>query len=110
MSNSTYACGKAVEKTSSEKKISSKKESTDSYQEGCCESEHNSKKDQHGCNGKCDHSSCTTSILQFSLITANEFDFNNNIFNFSPEKSISYYKTARLCDGFASIWLIPKIK
>lgn len=109
MPSSGYACEKSSEKTSCKKETSSKKDSAHTCQENCCEKGHDSKKDPHGCSGKCNHSSCTTSILQFSLITANEFDFNNNLFNFSPEKSISYYKTASLCDGFASIWLIPKI-
>ncbi|UUF14736.1 MULTISPECIES: hypothetical protein [Flavobacterium] len=109
MSNSGYACGKSSEKTSCEKKAVSKKENSHSCQEDCCKKGHDSK-DQHGCSGKCDHSSCTTTALQFSLITTNEFEFENNLFNFSSEKSVSYYKTASISDGFTSIWLIPKIK
>lgn len=109
MSGSGYACGKASEKTSCEKKAISKKETSDSCQKDCCKS-HNSKKDPHGCNGKCDHSSCTTSGFSFSWITMNEFEFDNNLFNFSFEKSISYHKTANISAGFTSIWLIPKIK
>jgi hypothetical protein len=110
MSNSGYACGKTSEKTSCEKKAISKKETSDSCKKDCCKKNHDSKKDQHGCSGKCDHSSCTTTALQFSLIAINEFEFNNNLFNFSLEKSISYHKTARISDGFTSIWLPPKIK
>ncbi|MBF4518918.1 hypothetical protein IRZ71_21385 [Flavobacterium sp. ANB] len=109
MSNSGYACGRASEKTSCEKKEISKKETSHSCQKDCCTKNHDSKKDQHGCNGKCDHSSCTTTALQFSLITINEFEFSNNLFNFSLEKSISYYKTASISAGFTSIWLPPKI-
>lgn len=105
MSNSGYACGKSAEKMSCEKEESVK----DSCQKDCCKENHDSKKDSHGCSRKCDHSGCTTTALQFSVLTANEFDFGNNLFNFSSEKSISYYKTARISDGFTSIWLIPKI-
>ncbi|TDO77592.1 hypothetical protein EV143_104359 [Flavobacterium chryseum] len=110
MTNSGYACGRASEKISSEKKLSSQKEISHTCQNNCCEKSHDSKKDQHGCSGKCDHSSCTTTALQFSLIALNEFEFNNDLFNFSPEKSISYHKTASISDGFTSIWLPPKIK
>lgn len=110
MSNTSYACGKTSKKTSCEKNITSKKENTHSCQNGCCEKDHSSKKDQHGCNGKCDHSSCTTTALQFSLIAINEFEFNNNVFNFSFEKTTPYYKNISISDGFTSIWLPPKIK
>jgi hypothetical protein len=107
MSGSGYACGKSMEKMSCEKKAYSKKET--SCEKDCCKKDQNSKKDQHGCNGKCDHSSCTTTALQFSLMTINEFEFDNNLFNFSSEKSISYYKTTRISAGFTSIWSPPKI-
>ncbi|WP_264534927.1 hypothetical protein [Flavobacterium sp. N1736] len=106
----SYACGKVEEKTSCEKKAISKKEVSDSCQKDCCKENHNSKKDQHGCNGKCDHSSCTQTALQFSLIAVNEFEFNNNLFNFSIEKTTPYYKNISISDGFTSIWQPPKIK
>ncbi|WP_245176788.1 hypothetical protein [Flavobacterium aquidurense] len=109
MSNSGYACGKASEKTSCEKKTISKKETSDSCEKDCCKDNHSSKKDQHGCNGKCDHSGCTTSGLAFSLIATNEFEFDNNLFNFSTEKTTLHHKTASISDGFTSIWLPPKI-
>lgn len=109
MSNSGYACGKASEKTSCEKSVTSKKETADSCQKDCCKKNHHSKKDQHGCNGKCDHSGCTTSGLVFSLIATNEFEFDNNLFNFSTEKTTLDHKTASISDGFTSIWLPPKI-
>lgn len=108
MSNESYACGKSSEKMSCEKKTASKNQTASSCEKDCCKKD--SKKDQHGCNGKCDHSSCTPTVLQFVLITTNEFNFDNNLFNFSVEKSISYYKTASISDGFTSIWSPPKIK
>jgi hypothetical protein len=110
MSNSSYGCGKAEGKTSCEKEISSKKETLDSCQKDCCKKSLDSKKDQHGCNGKCDHSGCTASGFSFSLIAANEFEFNNNLFNFSFETATPYYKNISVSAGFTSIWLPPKIK
>ncbi len=110
MSNSSYACGKSSEKSSCEKKVTSKKETSDSCEKDCCKKNQDSKKDQHGCKGKCDHSSCTTTSLLFSLIAINDFEFDTNLFNFSFEKSVSYHKTDSISAGFTSIWLIPKIK
>ncbi|KUJ63898.1 hypothetical protein AR687_01550 [Flavobacteriaceae bacterium CRH] len=105
MSNVGYAFGRTEEKMSCEKK-----ETSNSCEKDCCKKSHDSKKDQHGCNGKCDHSSCTATALQFSLITIHEFEFNTDLFNFSLKKSISYHKTASISDGFTSIWSPPKIK
>lgn len=109
MSNSGYACGKTEEKMDCEKKATSKKETTNSCQKDCCTKTKKDQKGHHGCNGKCDHSGCTTSFLQLSLIT-NEIDLSNNLFNFSTKKQISYYNNASISDGFTSIWLPPKIK
>lgn len=109
MSNSAYACGRAEEKMDCEKKETSKKETSDSCKKDCCKENKKDKRGQHGCNGKCDHSGCTTSFLQLSLII-NEIDLSNNLFNFSTKKPISYYNNASISDGFTSIWLPPKIK
>lgn len=108
MSNSGYACGRVNEKMDCEKEVISKKETDNSCEKDCCKENKKDKKGQHGCSGKCDHSGCTTSFLQFSLIT-NEIDLSNNLFNFSKEKQISYYNTTGISDGFTSIWLPPKI-
>ncbi|MNL09581.1 hypothetical protein D3C87_1303480 [compost metagenome] len=109
-SGASYACGKSPEKNSCEKKVTSTKTNSDSCQKDCCKKDSSSKKDQHGCNGRCDHSGCTTSGLQLSLISENAFNFNNNAFNFSFEKPIVYYTEIPVSDGFTSIWLPPKIK
>ena len=109
MSGTTYACAKSSEKTSCEKKATSKA-NTNSCEKDCCKKDSSSKKDQDGCNGKCDHSGCPTSGLQFSLILENEFDFNTQTFNFSLEKPILYYTETPVSDGFTTIWLPPKIK
>lgn len=109
MSGTTYACGKSSEKISCENKENSK-EANNSCQKDCCKKDHSPNKDQHGCNGKCDHSGCTTSSLHHSLIAINEYAFENNLFNFSTEKHDSLHKTASISAGFPSIWLLPKIK
>lgn len=110
MSNTGYACGRAEEKTSCKKQTTSKKNAADSCQKDCCKKNQDSKKDSHGCNRKCDHSGCTTSGLQYSLVAVNEFEFNNNLFNFSFKKTTPHYKNSSISDGFTSIWLPPKIK
>jgi exopolysaccharide biosynthesis protein len=110
ISNAGYACGKSSEKMTCEKKVTSNKETSDSCKKDCCSKKQSSKKDQHGCNGKCDHSNCTSTVLQFSMMAVNEFEFNNDLFNFSTEKPVSHHKTASISDGFISIWLLPKIK
>ncbi|WP_264525184.1 hypothetical protein [Flavobacterium sp. N502536] len=110
LSNVGYACGKTTEKTSCEKKASPKKAASDTCEKDCCKKEDSSKNDSHGCSRKCDHSGCTTSGLQFSLMATNEFEFNRNLFNFSLEKTTPYYKNISISDGFTSIWSPPKIK
>lgn len=74
----------------------------------CCEKD--SKKEKHNCTGKCCNSGCHTSTLQFSILTSNDFDLQNDLFNFSLKNAVSYYNGATISDGFTSIWLRPKIK
>jgi len=109
-SNTSYACERTAEKSSCETKAISKKPTSESCQKDCCHTKQKSKKEQHGCNGKCDHSNCTTTAFSFILMEENLFEFNNNVFNFSLEKSVSYHKTETICAGFTSMWLLPKIK
>lgn len=106
MSTASYACGKSTEKSSCEKKA---KTNSDSCKKDCCKKDSDSKKEQHGCKGKCDHSGCTTSGLQLTLVIQNEIEFRNNSFNLTYKKPIGYYKNCTISDGFTSIWLIPKI-
>lgn len=74
----------------------------------CCEKD--SKKEKHKCTGKCCNSGCNTSTLQFSILTSNDFDLQNDVFNFSLKNTVSYYNETNISDGFTSIWLRPKIK
>ena len=106
--SSIFACGNNTAKTSCEKKVTSKERKSASDQ-NCCNNDNDTHKEQHGCNGKCGHSSCTTSVLHFSLLSTNEFEFHNNTFNFSVESSVPYYKNLSVSDGYSSIWSPPKI-
>ncbi|WP_166921841.1 hypothetical protein [Flavobacterium poyangense] len=110
MPSSGYACESKTEKSDSKKEITSTEKENSQCTEDCCKKEDHSKKDKHDCDGKCSHSNCTTSSLSFSIPSSNDFDFQNNVFNFSTEKTISYYNEANISDGFTSIWLPPKIK
>ena len=102
-----YSCGtKSVktEKSCCKVKLSNKKEST-----SCCGSTSTDDKD-NSCNGKCGNSNCTsTSSVSFSLFVYNEIEFTNNNFDFSTKKANFSHSENLLSDGFASIWLIPKI-
>jgi hypothetical protein len=100
---STYACGTKSEKSCCKKEISSKTEKKD-----CCNNKQSKSKD-NSCGGKCGHSNCTTSTVNFSVISFFEIDFKNNNFDFSNEKQKFYHSKTFVSSGFYSIWLIPKI-
>ncbi|WPO79369.1 hypothetical protein [Flavobacterium sp. KACC 22761] len=97
----TYAChsGHSKEIVAKEENSCSKK---------CCEKK-TSKQEKHNCDGKCRHSSCTTSALQFVILNSNDFDLQNDVFNFSLKNTISSYSNSTISSGFTSIWLKPKI-
>ena len=101
---SSYACGTKTEKSCCKKETSSKTEKKD-----CC-SDKNSKDKDNSCGGKCGHSNCTTSSVNFSIIAFYEIQFNNNNFDFSSEKSKFYDFKTFLSSGFTSVWLLPKIR
>lgn len=106
---SGFACGNNTMKTSHKREITSDEKEKNCCSKECCKKTKDSKKEKHDCGGKCNHTNCTTSSLQFSIPASNEFDFQNDIFNFSIEKPNSYYNEANISDGFTSIWLPPKI-
>ncbi|MEO8534898.1 MAG: hypothetical protein ABI441_14160 [Flavobacterium sp.] len=107
---SGFACGNNTGKSSPKKEITTEKKEKDCCKKDCCKKTSSSKKQKHDCDGKCSHTNCTTSSLQFSIPASNDFDLQNNVFNFSIEKPVSYYNEAGISDGFTSIWLPPKIK
>ena len=101
----TYACEMKSEKSCCNKEILSKGDKKD-----CCKKNNDSKNKSYdrACKGKCGHSNCTTSSVQFSLAFF-EIKFKNNNFDFS-EKAQNYFNSeTNLSSGFHSIWLIPKI-
>ncbi|PXY39890.1 hypothetical protein DMB65_15330 [Flavobacterium cheongpyeongense] len=96
-----HACSNSYSKNilSNEKSSCSKK---------CCVKD--SKKGKHNSSGKCCNSGCHNSTLQFSILNSNTFDLKNDAFNFSLKNNVSYYNETNVSDGFAFIWLRPKIK
>ncbi|MFB9077191.1 hypothetical protein ACFFLS_02875 [Flavobacterium procerum] len=106
---SGYACGIHSVKKSHTKEIATEKKEKDCCTKSCCQETSKSKKKKHDCDGKCNHTNCTTPSLQLNIPSLNDFSFQNN-FNFSLEKPITYYHKTNLSDGFTNIWLPPKIK
>ena len=100
----SYACGTKTEKSCCKKKTISKTEKKD-----CCKNKQ-SKNQDDSCGGKCGHSNCTASTVNFSLISFYEIEFKNNNFYFSTDKSNFYHSETFISSGFTSVWLPPKIK
>lgn len=97
----TYACT-----TGNHKEIAVKEENSCSKK--CCEKK-TSKEKKHDCDGKCRHSGCNTSTFSSVILTSNEFDLQNDVFNFSLKNIFTYYPEITISSGFTSIWLKPKI-
>ena len=106
MPSTSYACGK----TAVEKKMTSKEETSDCSKKDCCKENSTSTKKHHGCTGKCNHTNCTTTSLQFSLLATNEFELESKLLDFSLEKPILHHDYSCISAGFTSIWSPPKIK
>jgi hypothetical protein len=104
MPSNTFACGSKTEKSCCKKEISSKAEKKD-----CCKNKQSNEQD-NSCGGKCGHSNCTTSTVNFSIISFYEIEFKNNNFDFSTEKPKFYHSETFISSGFTSVWLPPKIK
>ncbi|EPE9901171.1 hypothetical protein ACSN7Q_002330 [Flavobacterium psychrophilum] len=101
---STYACGTKTEKSCCKKETTSKTEKKD-----CCKNKQ-SKEQDNSCGGKCGHSNCTSSSVNFSIISFYEIEFKNNSFDFSTEKPKFHHSKTFISSGFTSVWLPPKIK
>jgi hypothetical protein len=99
-----YACGIKTEKSCCKREIAKKTEKKD-----CCKNKQ-SKEQDNSCGGKCGHSNCTTSTVNFSVISFFEIEFNNNNYNFSTEKPKFHHSETYISSGFTSVWLPPKIK
>lgn len=115
--NAIFACNSSAQIETSKKVISSHHELEDNCEHShaekvnhnCCDKKSSKESNNNQCNGKCGHSSCTVSMVNFALISnnINEIAIDNN-FSFSNKVNFSYLKT-NLTDGFYSLWLIPKI-
>lgn len=103
----SYSCEMKSNKSCCNKEMSSSNAKRD-----CCKKSNNSKGQQKdhdsGCNGKCGHSNCTTSSVQFSIAFF-EIQFKNNNFYFSEKEHNYFNSKTNLSSGFHSLWLIPKI-
>ncbi len=99
-----FACGNKTENSCCKKDTSSKTEKKD-----CCKNKQ-SKEENNSCGGKCGHSNCTASTVNFSIISFYEIEFKNNNFHFSTEKPKFYHSETFISSGFTSVWLPPKIK
>lgn len=101
--STAFACGLKAKKSCCKTEINSK-----SNKKCCCDGSKTNKKNKE-CGGKCGHSNCTTTAIQYSLIFENEFVFKNNEIIFSIKKqSFSDFKTF-ISAGFVSVWNPPKI-
>lgn len=100
----TYACGTKSEKGCCNKEIAAK-----SAKKDCCKN-NQSKDRSKDCGGKCGHSNCTTSSVNFSLISIFKMEFQNNNFDNTIEKPQFYHSKTFISSGFTSVWLPPKIK
>ena len=101
--DSTYACGTKSEKLCCKQETTSKTEKKD-----CCKKKQ-SKNQDNSCEGKCGHSNCTSSSVNFSIISLYEIEFKNDIFAFSIEKPKFYHSKTFISSDYSSVWLPPKI-
>ena len=99
-----YACGTNAEKRCCKNEMPSKTE-----KKSCCESK-KSENQNKPCGGKCGHSNCTVTVINYSLIPLNDIDFRNNAFVLSNKKQNFFYDDTFLSSGFTSVWLPPKIR
>lgn len=102
--STSYGCGTKSEKSCCKKEITKA-----SKEKGCCKS-NSSRQKNNPCNGKCRHSNCTTSAVNYSLISFFEIEFKNNNFEFISKKQKFYHSETYISSGFISVWLPPKIK
>lgn len=101
--NAVFACG-----TKSEKKCCAKEMTSKTAPKKCCKDK-SSNKEHKSCEGKCGHSTCTSTSVISIVAIYNDIQFNTNSFDFSTEKQLFYDSKTFISAGFSSLWLIPKI-
>lgn len=103
MPTTAFACGLKAKKSCCKTEISTK-----ISKKCCCNNPENNKKSKE-CGGKCGHSNCTTTSIQYSLVFENEFVFINNEFIFSAKKQTFFDTKTFISAGFITVWNPPKI-
>ncbi len=104
----TYACGTNSEKA--EKSCCKKEKTNKTEKKDCCKN-HNSKehKNDDGCGGKCNHSSCSCPTFNFAFALPFVAEITNNNFAISSKKQKFFHNETYLSSGFLSIWTPPNI-
>ena len=98
--NKTIACTMKVESMSCKKVSCSESKS-------CCKTHDNSStKQNNGCNGKCNHST-TSSTFNAGIIQPIHTDLKVNLIWIQNQNF--YYSKTTISSGYISIWVIPKI-
>ncbi|MFT5252266.1 MAG: hypothetical protein ACI87N_001273 [Flavobacteriales bacterium] len=105
MPSQAMACGNHSGISSCGMEMTSKTKMKD-----CCKKESHSKsKKEKGCTGKCGQGICGSSSSYTAINFAEIFQIQQTVFNFNTEKQTIDPTVSFLSDGYASIWLIPKI-
>lgn len=105
MPSATYACGSSSGNHSCKMEMSSKTKMKD-----CCSKKSKSKESKDkGCSGKCGQSMCSVSPVNIGIATAIQYEILNAVFSFSEKKQNFSHSVSFPSDGYASLWLIPKI-
>lgn len=103
--SATYACGSGSGSHSCKMEMSSKTKMKD-----CCNKKSNSKENKDkGCSGKCGQTMCSVSSVNIGIPATIQYEILNASFGFSEKKQNFSPSVSFLSDGYASLWLIPKI-
>ena len=101
--STVYACGNSSEKDKTEKKSFSKEDHC-LEKKSCCD---NGEKDDDGCGGACDYTSCLSPIVVNISVSHSNFElFDSN--NFKLLVNWTYFHN-KPKTGYLSIWQPPKI-
>lgn len=102
---SAYACGSGSGKHSCKMEMSSKTKKMD-----CCGKTSNSKETKNqGCTGKCGQAMCNVSSVNSGITAPIQYEMLKPLFSITEKKQNFSNAISVLSDGYASLWLIPKI-
>ncbi|MGM8360423.1 hypothetical protein ACSV4D_00745 [Flavobacterium sp. ARAG 55.4] len=105
MPGSTYACGTDSGNHSCKMEMTSKTKMKD-----CCSKKTQSKESKDkGCSGKCGQFMCNVSSVNIAIASSIQYEILNMNFNFSEKKQNFSQAISVPLDGYATLWLIPKI-